>query len=170
MSAMKFKISREKKLSWPNKCVCCGGNPIMRYPVVGKGYSGSRYSLVGDREYKSEKIVVEYPVCRQHFFWSLGIQTAYLVLVVPIALSSIMFVGALLFGFISIYWVVSLIFVAMLILSNLLQPLRVKRVRRNSYIMIIRNEEYAREFSMLNSINPIGGVFGDGEGSGQGTK
>jgi hypothetical protein len=128
----------------------------MRYPVVGKGYPKYTlfYTLFGDIKNKSEKIVVEYPVCREHYFWSLGIQMAYLVSAVGLVLPSIMFVGALLFGFITIYWLLVLIFVAMLILSNLLQPVRVKWVRKDSYMLIIRNEQYASEFSMLNGLSP----------------
>jgi hypothetical protein len=48
-----------------------------------------------------------------------------------------------------------LAFVAMLILAILLQPVRIRWVRRDFYTMIIRNDDYAREFAMLNGLSPI---------------
>jgi hypothetical protein len=76
---MKFRISRKKTIKRPNKCVCCGDKPIMKYPAVGKGILVPRYIAFSVDEYEHEKVVVEYPVCRKHYFWSLGINVAYLV-------------------------------------------------------------------------------------------
>ena len=153
---MKFRVSREKNISWPNKCIWCGGKPKINYPVVGKGYLVPRYRLFDVNEYELEKVVVEYPVCRKHYFWSLGMDMGYLVVFCGMVLSLLMIpLIPLLFGVITIYFLLFSLLAPMLILSNLLKPVRLRWVRRNFYTMIIRNGDYAREFSMLNSLNPI---------------
>jgi hypothetical protein len=148
---MKFRISREKPIRWPNKCVWCRNNPIMRYPLV-------------------RKVEVEYPVCRKHFFWSMGIKIGYLVSYVGIVLSLILinplFIYLFLFStfLMSIGFIILLLSTGMFFLSIVLDPVRIRKVRKDFYTMIIRNEEYAREFAMLNSLNPKPGVFGDAGG------
>lgn len=47
------------------------------------------------------------------------------------------------------------LFAVMFTLTIVLQPVRAKQVRTHSYTMIIRNADYAREFAMLNSLNPM---------------
>jgi hypothetical protein len=113
-----------------------------------------RYPLV-------RKVEVEYPVCRKHFFWSMGIKIGYLVSYVGIVLSLILinplFIYLFLFStiLISIGFIILLLSTGMFLLSIVLDPVRIRKVRKDFYTMIIRNEEYAREFAMLNSLNPI---------------
>lgn len=136
---MTFTIRREKNISWPNKCVWCGNNPIMRYPLV-------------------RKVEVEYPVCRKHFFWSMGIKIGYLVSYVGIVLSLIL-INPLLMVFLPVVFMpvgflILLLSTGVFLLSIVLDPVRIRKVRKDFCTMIIRNEEYAREFAILNSLNP----------------
>jgi hypothetical protein len=139
---MKFRISREKPIRWPHNCVWCGNNPIMRYPLVRKVGGG-------------------YPVCRKHFFWSMGIKVGYLVSYVGIVFSLILINPLFIFLFLlsafamTIWFLILLLSTGVLLLSIVLDPVRIRKVRKDFYTMIIRNGDYGRKFSMLNSLNPI---------------
>ncbi len=105
---MRFRISRVESIRFPNKCIWCGSKPILEYP--------SGYHI-------PEQKSIEYPVCKRHYFWSLRMDLAYLVV---------------LFG-----------------IPGVLQPERVRGVKgRSFYTLIIRNDDYAREFPMLNGLSP----------------
>ena len=139
---MKFRISSEKPIRWPKNCVWCGNNPIMRYPLV-------------------RKVEVEYPVCRKHFFWSMGIKIGYLVSYVGIVISLILInplfsVLFFLSAFVmTIGFLILLLSAGVFVLSIVLDPVRVRKVRKDFYTMKIRNEDYARAFVMLNNLSPI---------------
>lgn len=81
---MEFRISREVPIRWPDKCVWCGNSPIMRYPVSGKGFLGIKWKFEvfgrgSGYKFEYARVDFEYPVCRKHFFWSMGGQIALLV-------------------------------------------------------------------------------------------
>ena len=159
---MKFRIGRKQTLKWPNKCVCCGDRAIMRYPAVGKGILVPRYisfSLDEPEQHKREKVVVEYPVCRKHYFWSLKINIAFLVFFGGMVFSLFRFLFLLQFDTLGIYilrgLLLPLLFVVMSILAIVLQPVRIRWVRRDFYTLIIRNRDYAREFALLNNLAPV---------------
>jgi hypothetical protein len=158
---MKFRISRKQTLKWPNKCVCCGDRAIVKYSAVGIGFLVPRYisfSVDEYEEYKRVRVAVEYPVCRKHYFWSLGINVAYLVFYGGMFFSFFCLLFILQFDTLGIYILRGLLlplpFAVMLILAIVLQPVRIRWVRRNFYTLIIRNEDYAREFAMLNHLTP----------------
>jgi hypothetical protein len=44
----------------------------LKYPAVGRGYFVRRQRKFASDTYESEQVAVEYPVCRKHYFWSLG--------------------------------------------------------------------------------------------------
>jgi len=137
----------------------------MRYPAVGKGFLGIKWKFEvfgrgSGYKFEYARVDFEYPVCRKHFFWSMGGQIALLVfwggmvlgLIVPTLL-------ALRFAELFIFYIgllLCLLFAAMFILTIVLQPVRVKWVRTHFYTMKIRNDDYAREFGMLNNLSPIG--------------
>lgn len=149
-------------IQWPNKCVCCGDRAIVKCSAVGKGF-GSWYTLFGVNEYEEyrrERVVVEYSVCRKHFFWSLGINVACLFFYGGMFFSFCYLLFILTFDTLGIYILRGLIlpssFAIVLVLAIILQPVRIRWVRKDSYTMMIRNEDYAREFAMLNNLSPIG--------------
>jgi hypothetical protein len=161
---MEFRISRETPIRWPDKCVWCTDSPIMRYPAVGKGFLGIKWKFEvfgrgSGYRFEYARVDFEYPVCRKHFFWSMGGQIVLLVFWGGMVLGLILSIYlALYFAELFIYHIgvlLCLVFAAMFILTILLQPVRANRVRTHSYTMVIRNEMYAREFAMINSLNPI---------------
>ena len=137
---MRFRISRVEPISWPNKCIWCGDKPILEYP--------SGYHI-------PEQKKIEYPVCKNHYFWSLGMDFAYLVLFYGIVFLLLGYATAFVFGFFSIEMLLLLPIFALLILVIVLQPVRVRGARKAFYTMIIRNDDYAREFGMLNNLAPV---------------
>jgi hypothetical protein len=152
---MKFRIGRWEYIHWPDKCVCCGDKPILKYPAVGKGYLVRKHKTSSVDAYESEQVVVEYPVCRKHYFWSLGMDIAYLVALCGIAYFLLGYVTALSFGYLSIEMLLLLPLFAVVILVIVLQPVRVRGARRAFYTVIIRNDDYAMEFAMLNNLSSL---------------
>ena len=140
VNGMRFRISRVEPISWPNKCIWCGDKPILEYP--------SGYQI-------PEQKKIEYPVCKKHYFWSLGMDFAYLVLFYGIVFLLLGYATAFVFGFFSIEMLLLLPVFALLILVIVLQPVRVRGARKAFYTMIIRNDDYAREFGMLNNLAPV---------------
>jgi hypothetical protein len=133
----------------------------MQYTAVGKGFLVPRYVSFSFDEHevsKREKVVVEYPLCEKHYFWSLGINVVYLILFGGMFFYLFWFLFTLQFDTRYIYILRGLLFylsfVVMLILAIVLQPVRIRWVRRDFYTMIIRNGDYAREFAMLNGLSP----------------
>ncbi len=152
---MKFRISREKTINWPNKCVCCGDKSTTRYTAVGRGYFVPRFQLFGIDEFYFERVAVKYPVCRKHYNSCLGMQIACFGSIAGITLNFIISTIPMLFGvFEGINVLLYLIFSAMFIFSKVLRPVRLRWVRRDFYTMIIRNDDYANEFAMLNGLSP----------------
>jgi hypothetical protein len=138
---MKFKISRVEPIRWPNKCIWCGDKPILEYP------SGYRIP--------PEQMSIEYPVCKRHYFWSLGMDLLHFVVFWGMGLLLMGYVTAFFFGFFSIEMLLLLPLFAVLIMVIVLQPLRVRGARKNFYTLIIRNDDYGREFGMLNNLSPV---------------
>lgn len=152
---MKFRISKWEHINWPDKCVCCGNKPILKYPAVGKGYLVRGHRKYSSDTYESEQVEVEYQVCRKHYYWSLGMDIAYLVVLCGIGFLLLVYVTALLFGNFSVEMLLLLPIFAVLIWVIVLQPVRVRGARSNFYTVIIRNDDYGREFAMLNGLSPI---------------
>ncbi len=137
---MRFRISRVESIRFPNKCIWCGSKPILEYP--------SGYHI-------PEQKSIEYPVCKRHYFWSLRMDLAYLVVLFGIPGVLFAYITAFFFGFFTKEMLVLLPLFAMLIVIIVLQPERVRGVKgRSFYTLIIRNDDYAREFAMLNSLSP----------------
>jgi hypothetical protein len=92
-----------------------------------------------------KRLKIQFPVCGKHYFWLKGMQITDFVLFM-IWLSHSWGMPYDLFSPVLLWviWILSIVF----------KPVRI-RGREDSYTMIIRNEDYAREFSMLNSLNPI---------------
>ncbi len=152
---MKFRISRGKSINWPNKCVCCGNKPITKYTAVGRGYLVPRVRIFEPDEFYSERVAVKYPVCKKHYNSCLGMQIACFGSIAGISLNFIISTIPMLFGvFQGIIVLLYLIFSAMFIFSKVLRPVRLRWVRRDFYTMIIRNDDYAKEFAMLNGLSP----------------
>jgi hypothetical protein len=92
-----------------------------------------------------EKIKAEYPVCSKHYFWLKGKP------IIEFVLFAIWWVN--LFGMPYDLFFPIMLFVIW-ILGIVFDPVGIK-VRKDFYTMNIRNDDYAREFAMLNGLSPI---------------
>jgi hypothetical protein len=128
---MEFRIDREAPIRWPDKCVWCSDIPTKKM----KTQAGWIWQ---------KRVKVEYPLCGKHYFLIKGTQIIdwIIFLIWASPLSRMPY---------------DLIFPIMLlviwILSIKLKPVKI-RVSGDFYTMIIRNDDYAREFAMLNDLMP----------------
>lgn len=137
---MIFTISRANPIGWPNKCVWCRKECTASYTIFGIG-------IVGDEEIlaewnKLEIAKVSFPVCQKHWWWSVGMQTAYLV----------SFLG-ILFSWI-IHPILLFISIGIFLMVVRLHPVRIKGVTRHFYKVVIRKDDYGRELALFNGLNP----------------
>lgn len=136
---MKFRISRvEPIIRWPEKCVWCGSKPTMKYEDSAKGVIGGGFLYQ-----KYGKVEVEYPVCKRHGLWLSLLQLAY-----PIS------IWGMVLGWM-IHYSLSLFFGAVFLWNLFLRPISIMKITGHFYTMKIRNEDYAREFALLNSFDPL---------------
>ena len=139
---MKFRVSRVEPIRWPDKCAWCGGKPTMKYEISGRGLIGGKFRLFSaTMEYG--KVEAEYPVCQKHGLWLTGIHTAHLV----------SFLGMVL-GWIVHYWL-SLVLGGVFFWTGRLNLISIRGVTAHFYTMVIRNDDYAREFALLNNLDPL---------------
>ncbi len=128
---MEFRINRETPIRWPDKCVWCSDIPTKKMEIR-KGWIWQ------------EKVKAEYPVCSKHYLWLKGKPIIEFVLfaiwwVNPFGTPYDLFFPVMLF----VIWILGIVF----------DPVRIK-MRGDFYTMKIRNEDYAREFSLLNNLSP----------------
>jgi hypothetical protein len=128
---MKFRVSREIAISWPEKCVWCLDIPTKKMEMEG-GWIWQKKSKV------------EFPVCSKHYFWLKGTKIAEIVLfMIWVFRSWGMPYDLIMPGLLFVIWISSI----------LLKPVKI-RVRKDFYILEIRNDDYAREFALLNNLAP----------------
>jgi len=143
---MKFKINIEAQIKWPDKCVWCSDVPTKKMKIQ----AGAIWQ---------KKIKLEYPLCSKHYFLLKGVQIIGLFIDLS---GGWIFYGILILLYLVfvishdvIYPILFLIFLVVIgILSVISKPVKM-RVSGDVYIMKIRNEDYAREFALLNTLNPL---------------
>ena len=111
----------------------------MRYEDSGKGLIGRE----GLTTMVYAKVEIEYPVCRKHGLWLSILQIAY-----PISLCGVV-LGLM------IHYILSLFFGAVFLWNLRLRLVSIRKVTKHFYTLIIRNEDYAKEFALLNSLDPL---------------
>jgi hypothetical protein len=137
---VKFRISRlDPMVTWPEKCVWCRGKPTIKFEDSGTGFIGS-----GFYRWTRGKVVLQYPTCRRHGLWLSVLQSVY-----PISI----------YGVILSWWIHYLLFLllfgAILVWNLLVRPVRIKKVTKHFYTLKIRDRDYAKEFALLNSLDPL---------------
>lgn len=136
---MIFSISRAKPIVWPNKCVWCGREPSTSYTIHGIGIIGDE-RIIAEWS-KLEIAKVKYPVCQRHWWWSIGLRA----------------VGFVSFSGVVFSWIIHPILLgisaAMFVLAVRLHPVRIKRVTDRFYKMLIRKDDYGKEFALLNGLD-----------------
>ncbi len=89
------------------------------------------------------KVVVDYPTCKRHGLWLSVLQLAY-----PISIYGMIFA-----------WLIHdslwLFFSAVYTLNHFLKPVSIKGITKTFYTLKIRNEDYAREFALLNNFDSL---------------
>jgi hypothetical protein len=128
---MEFKISREAQIRWPDKCVWCSDIPTKKM--------GTQAGWIWQKRLK-----VEYPLCSKHYFWIKGTQIIYWVIfVIWVSPLSRMTYDLIFPIMLLAIWILSIVF----------KPVRI-RLSGDFYTLKIRNEDYAREFALLNNLSP----------------
>ena len=128
---MKFRIGRETPIKWPDKCVWCSETPTKKMTTQ-TGWIWQK------------RLKVEYPLCSKHYFLIKGTKMLdWVIFIIWISPLSKMPLELILPGMLLMIW----------ILSTLYKPVKI-RVSGDFYTMKVRNEDYAREFAMLNNLSP----------------
>ncbi len=161
---MKFRVRTADSIRWPNKCVTCGGTAATSYPAYGSSLARYKFKLVS-QEISYYKKGISYPICHTHKNIVMVVRLLYFIL----------FIAMIVFGIICFVFLASsvehfsifglregLIFcsifpisiVAFITFMNL-QPGRLKDIGKHFITIVIRSEQYAQEFALLNSLDPI---------------
>ena len=158
---MQFKISRGESMRWPNKCVTCGGNATTSYMAYRSQIAGYKFKLFF-HEISLNKEAISYPICQTHKYTIMIIRLLYFMSFVSIIFSGIyvlMFIASnstlipLKIGLITC--AIFLISIITFIVSFKLQPVRLKDAGKYFTTIVIRNEQYAQEFALLNSLDSL---------------
>ena len=110
----------------------------MKYEDSGKGIIGSGFLYL-----TYGKVDLDYPVCKRHGLWLSVLQLAY-----PISIWGV-------FWGLMIHYSLSLFFAAVFLWNLFLRPVNIMKITGHFYTMKIRNQDYAREFALLNSFDPL---------------
>lgn len=128
---MEFRIGRETPIRWGDRCVWCSDIPTKKMEIR-RGWIWQK------------KVKVEYPVYSRHYLWLKGRSI----------IESVLFAIWLINPFGMPFGLFSLVILFVIwILGILFDPVKVE-VRGDFYTRKIRNDDYAREFAMLNNLSP----------------
>jgi len=162
---MKFKISKGEEMRWPNKCVTCGGNATTSYKAYGSSLAGYEFKLIFHK-ISYHTVDISYPICLTHKYIVLITRLLYFLSFFSIIFSGI-YVSMFIASFIAsnstliplriglIICAIFLISIITFILSFKLQPVRLKDIGKYFTTVVIRNEQYAQEFALLNGLDPL---------------
>lgn len=155
----KFIVKSDHALKWPNKCVTCGATATTTYKAYGSAFAGLSFKMFYHR-IRYWKGHISYPTCLKHKYTTMMIR-----LLMFISFTAMIIMGIYIFlllvlpeseisdippieYFIFLFLISFVIFIA----SIKWQPLRLKDVGPYFITIVIRNEQYAREFSLLNKL------------------
>jgi hypothetical protein len=99
--------------------------------------------------WKSRK-EVECPICREHYFWLKGLEISLSVLFGVWVLSGLIWVP---FSASVYFPLLFPLFLVLALVRYLIVPVRISK-ERGLYSIMIRNDDYAREFARLNNLSP----------------
>jgi hypothetical protein len=150
----KFKFSIHQPLTWPKKCAVCGLPANSTYKAYGGSFEGFSFRIIYSKISYS-KMYVSFPICSKHKYVNLILRFLMFVsfggiIIFGIGLLSLSFFldhnndvapSLLLFLLSIIFFIVSLKF----------QPVRLRIVGSNHFVIVIKNDQYAKEFSYLNN-------------------
>ena len=152
----KFKIDNKQTIILPNKCIICGKFPVTGYKVSGRGVTGGKFLYA---PIKYNKIELNVRTCLKHYrlimlmrILSVISFISAVVFAAPIVLYSLDLIVARI-NLIDTCYILSCFSLIIFIISTLIfRPVRIKKVSKKKYTLSIRNDEYANDFSLVNSI------------------
>ena len=153
----KFKIDTRQSIILPNKCIICGKFPVTGYKVSGRGVTGGKFLYA---PIKCNKIEINVRVCLKHYrlitlmrILSVISFISTVIFAAPIILYSLDLIVARI-NLIETCYILSCSSLIIFIISTLIfRPVRIKKVSNHSFTLSISNDEYANDFSLVNSIN-----------------
>lgn len=148
----KFKVSIDAPLEWPNKCAVCGGYATTTYEAYGGAFRGLSF-MIPEADIKTKELGISYPICLKHKYTTKMVRMLYFISFLAMFFS--VFTALMLYKMESVVsspaLAIFLISVITFIASVKWQPVRL-RLKNHFATLIIRNDQYAREFSALNSL------------------
>ena len=148
----KFTISLGTPLRWPNKCAICEENATTTYTAHGGAFERISYMIILT-EIKTKKPGVTYPICLKHKYITMLIRMLYFISFLAMLYSGLVALVLYTKGPVvsSLALAIFLISAITFIASVKWQPVRL-RVGHHSLTLVIRNDQYAREFSLFNNL------------------
>ncbi len=154
----KFTIRTIDTVNWPNKCVTCGEIPTTKYKAYGSALAGYKFKIYGQAvEYFKQGI--SYPVCLKHKYTTMIIRLIYFASFIAMLFGGLrVFVGIIPIasdmplGVKLSDWFFFAVSIAAFIITIKLHPVRLKDPGIHLFTIVIRNELYAKEFSLLNNL------------------
>jgi len=154
-------------MRWPKKCATCGGNATTSYVAYGSSLARYKFKLIL-HEFTHNTADITYPICIKHKYTLMIIRALYYILgfaMVAFGLWTFIFLVFLISNVPDSYFSnhqeglkVCFIFltsiIAFIVLWKL-QPIRLKNIGEYFITIVIRNEQYAQEFALLNSLDPL---------------
>jgi len=152
----KFRIRHSQSVKLPNKCVFCGAQPQTEYKIHGSTLSSFAFFVYFSR-ISYNKMNISIPVCLKHYFVIMLMRiflffscTGMIFFGIPTVLS---FFDPTIFPNIpATYFIIFFISLIIFITSLKLQPIKLKDIGEHFFILLIRNDKYANEFSLINKI------------------
>ena len=137
-----------KYLRWPNRCVVCGKDAADKYSYsVKTNVTGLSFKILyWEMSYKPDYFA--YPVCLFHKYTTGAIRILMVASLLPAFIS---LVAAIIdFSISKIFAII--FFVCLSFTLYWLQPARIRNVELHRATIILRNENYAREFMAVNGL------------------
>ncbi len=152
----KFRFSASYPIRWPYKCATCGANATATHEI--RATAGLLYAISA---YRIKYLAISYPICTKHKYI-----TKVMRLLMFISFFAIFMTGFVVFGTIfgenpswlknNFFGVITIFIFAISIIAFLylykLQPVRLTSQGSKSFIITIRNDQYATEFGMHNNL------------------
>ena len=151
-----FKIDKKQIIIFPNKCIICGKFPVTEYKISGRSVSGGKFSSA---PIKKNKIAFKLRVCLKHYYLIMLMR----ILSVISFISTVIFAAPIVFSTLDLIvahkyllekcYIFSCFSLIIFIISIMIsRPVRIKKIGKYNYTLSIRNDEYANDFSLANSM------------------
>lgn len=147
-----IRISTNAPYQWPSKCVICKKDTNVKNSLKFYITAGFSYYLIW-ATYKYTVHHIDYPVCQKHKILIKMAYFFYCLSIGGIFLSGIFIAYFYLIGELNIYIILlPIILFAIAMVFRNYAPIRLKNPKPDFTTLIIKDDQYAREFSMINGL------------------